>query len=101
MIPDWIEKQHFDYIDCNIRLKPSKEANEARVHNSKVVQELRTLPEHMSSSPVFSGIRVTRSLVFCVMMNRSLFVLFVLYLLVIVLSVFTILITPLVSSNSS
>jgi hypothetical protein len=72
MIPDWIEKQHFDYIDCNIRLKPSKEANEARVHNSKVVQELRALPEHMSSSPVFSGIRVTRSLVFCVMIDRCL-----------------------------
>ena len=29
-------------------------------------QELPTLPEHMSSPPVFSGIRVTRSLVLCV-----------------------------------
>ena len=28
-----------------------------------VVQELPTLPEHMSSLPVFSGVRVTRSLV--------------------------------------
>jgi hypothetical protein len=29
-------------------------------------QELLTLPEHMSSPPVFSGVRVTRSLVLCV-----------------------------------
>ena len=31
-----------------------------------VEQELLTLPEHLSSSPVFSGVRVTRSLVLCV-----------------------------------
>jgi hypothetical protein len=29
-----------------------------------VEQELHTLPEHLSSPPVFSGVRVTRSLVF-------------------------------------
>jgi hypothetical protein len=28
-----------------------------------VEQELNTLPEHLSSPPVFSGVRVTRSLV--------------------------------------
>ena len=31
-----------------------------------VEQDLLTLPDHPSSSPVFSGIRVTRSLVLCV-----------------------------------
>ena len=31
-----------------------------------VEQELLTLPEHLSSPPVFSGVRVTRSLVWCV-----------------------------------
>jgi hypothetical protein len=31
-----------------------------------VEQERPTLPEHMSSPPVFSGVRVTRSLVLCV-----------------------------------
>ena len=31
-----------------------------------VEQELPTLPEHLSSSPVFSGVRVTQSLVLCV-----------------------------------
>ena len=31
-----------------------------------VKQELFTLPEHPSSPPVFSGVRVTRSLVLCV-----------------------------------
>jgi len=33
---------------------------------SPVEQELLTLPEHLSSPPVFSGVRVTRSLVLCV-----------------------------------
>ena len=47
-------------------------------------QELYTLPEHLSSPPDFSGIRVGRALVFCVVFCRFLFVLF---LLVIVLSV--------------
>ena len=40
-----------------------------------VEQELPTLPEHLSSSLVFSGVRVTRSLVLCVMFCRTLFVL--------------------------
>jgi len=31
-----------------------------------VKQELPTLPEHLSSPPVFSEVRVARSLVFCV-----------------------------------
>jgi len=31
-----------------------------------VEQELLTLPENLSSPPVFSGVRVTRSLVLCV-----------------------------------
>ena len=33
---------------------------------SLVEQELPTHPEHLSSSPIFSGVRVTRSLVLCV-----------------------------------
>jgi len=40
-----------------------------------VDQELPTLPEHLSSPPIFSGVRVTRSLVLCVMFRRLLFVL--------------------------
>ena len=40
-----------------------------------VEEELHTLPEHMSSSPVFNGARVSQSLVFCVVFCRSLFVL--------------------------
>ena len=47
-------------------------------------EELLTLPEYMSSLPVFSWIRVARSSVFCVMFCRSLIVPF---LLVSVLSV--------------
>ena len=39
-----------------------------------VEQELLTLPEHMSPSPVFSGVRVTQSLVLCVcFVDRCLF----------------------------
>ena len=47
-------------------------------------QELPILPEHPSSSSVFSGVRVTRFLVFYMYFCRSLFVLFI---LVIMLSV--------------
>ena len=51
-----------------------------------VEQELPTLPEHMRSPSVFSGVRVTRSLVLCVCLQ--IFVCpFVLFLLAIVLSV--------------
>jgi hypothetical protein len=32
----------------------------------EVEQDLLTLPEHLSSPPVFSGVCVTRSLVLCV-----------------------------------
>jgi hypothetical protein len=62
---------------------------------SLVEQEQQTLPEHLSLSPVFSGVHNAPSLVFCVLFCR----LFVLFLLAIVLSV--LLITPLVPSNSS
>ena len=37
------------------------------------VNAMLTLPEHLSSPPVFSGVRVTRSLVLCVcLMDRCL-----------------------------
>jgi hypothetical protein len=39
-----------------------------------VEQELLVLPDHLSSHSVFSGVRVTWSLVLCVMFCRSLFV---------------------------
>jgi hypothetical protein len=54
-----------------------------------VEQELPTLPEHMNSPPVFSGIRVTRALTLCVMFCRSLFVLFLLAIVLSVLLWFT------------
>ena len=43
-----------------------------------VEQKLLTLPEQPSSSLAFSEVRVTRSLLLCVMFWRSLFVLFLL-----------------------
>ena len=64
-----------------------------------VEQELFTFPEHLSSPPVFNGVPVTRSLVLCVcLVDRclsfcSLCCLFFFDI--------RILITPLVSSNSS
>jgi hypothetical protein len=42
---------------------------------SLVEQELPTLPEHLSSPPIFSEVRVARSLILCVVFSRSLFVL--------------------------
>ena len=67
--------------------------------------ELLTLPEHLSSPPVFSGVRVTRSLVLCVcFVCRSLFVLLYFFIWPLCCLFFfdiRILITPLISSNSS
>ena len=40
-----------------------------------VEKELHTIPEHLNSPTVFSGVRVTRTLDFCVVFCRSLFVL--------------------------
>jgi hypothetical protein len=40
-----------------------------------VEHELLTIPVYMSSTPVFSGVRVTRSLVLCVVLCRSFVVL--------------------------
>jgi hypothetical protein len=52
-----------------------------------VEQELLTLPVHMSSPPVFSGVRVTRSLILCVcFVDRCLSFLYF-FLLAVVLSV--------------
>ena len=53
---------------------------------SLVEQELFTLPEHLSSPPVFSGVRFGRSFVFCVLLDRCLSVF--LFVSVIVFSVF-------------
>ena len=39
-----------------------------------VEQELFTLPERLSSHPVFSGVHVAQYLVFCLVFCRSLFV---------------------------
>ena len=70
-----------------------------------VEQELFTLPVHPSLPPVFSGVRVTRSLVLqCIcIFCRSLFVLlsFFFWPLCCLFFDIRILITPLVSSNSS
>ena len=62
------------------------------------------LPEHMRSHPVFSGVHVARSLAFCVMFCRSLFVLwFFFFWPLCFLSFFDlrILIIPLVFASSS
>jgi hypothetical protein len=50
-------------------------------------QELSTFSEHLSSPLVYNGVRVARSLVFCVVFCWSLFVLLPLFLWVIVVSV--------------
>ena len=65
-----------------------------------VEKELLTLSKHLSAHPVFSEIRGTRSLVLCVcFVDRCLFFFFVFSVLL--PYNIRILITPLVSSNSS
>ena len=69
-----------------------------------VEQELLTLPGHASSPPVFSGVRVARSLVFCVMFCRLLFVILSFFIWPLCCLFFfdlRILITPLASWNFS
>jgi len=69
-----------------------------------VEKELLTLPEHLSSPPVFSGVRVTQSLVLCVcFVYRCLSFCTFSFGTLCCLFFFDIriLITPLVSSNSS
>jgi hypothetical protein len=86
-----------------------------------VEQELPTLPDYLSSPPVFSGVRVARSLVYCVVFSKQICLIclhcatamfcrwfvvcpFVVFILAIVLSVFlrfTESDYPLVLSNSS
>ena len=73
---------------------------------SLVEHELFTLPEHLSSPPVISGIRVTRSLLisFIFMFCRSLFIILYFFFWSLCFLLFfdiQILITPLLSSNSS
>ena len=63
-----------------------------------VEQDLITLPEHLSSPPFFSGVRVTQSLVLCVCFVDRCFPFWPLCCLFFDLRI---LITPLVSSNSS
>ena len=46
-----------------------------KCNTSLVEQKLITIPEHPTSSPIFSGVRVSQSLVVCVVSCRSLFVL--------------------------
>jgi len=67
---------------------------------SLVEQELLKPPEHLSSPPVFSGVRVSRSLALCVcFVDRCLSFLF--WPLCFLFFDLRILITPLVFSNSS
>jgi hypothetical protein len=68
-----------------------------------VEQELLTLPKCLSSPPVFSGVRVTRSLVLCLCFEdrRLFFCLFSFWPLCCLSFDIWILITSLVSSNSS
>jgi hypothetical protein len=50
-----------------------------KCNTSLVEQKLITIPEHPTSSPIFSGVRVSQSLVVCVVSCRSLFVLLPFY----------------------
>jgi hypothetical protein len=67
-----------------------------------VEQELLILPDHMSSPPVFGGVRVTRSLALCVVDRCFSFCTFFYWpLCFLIFFDIRIIITPLVSSNFS
>jgi hypothetical protein len=58
--------------DCHVRWCSYHLAVSRRV--SYIEQELLTRPEHLNSTPVFIWVRVARSLDFCLIFCRSLFV---------------------------
>jgi hypothetical protein len=49
--------------------------SKSKTTGSTFEQELKTLPKHLNSLPVFRGVHVAQSLVFCVMFCRLLFIL--------------------------
>ena len=51
-------------------------------------QALSILPDHLSSPPVFSEVYIARSLVFCVLFCRWLFVLVLVLLAIVLLVIF-------------
>ena len=54
---------YLDMEHIKINIQESKWITQNRVHLTLIEQELLTVPEHLSSLSVFSGVRVTRSLV--------------------------------------
>ena len=73
------------------------------MNNTNTTKTCKNESEHLSSHPVFSEFRVARFLVFCAMLRRSTFVLlsFFFWPLCFLFFDLHLLITPLVSSNSS
>ena len=63
-------------------------------------QELLTRPEHLSSTPVFSWVRVARSLDFCLMFCRSLFAICIMSIFFVLSNIlqYTVYESPLVSA---
>ena len=92
------------FIFSNLFLR-SQNCTNSNTMGATLTQQLLPLPEHMSSPPVCSGVRVDWSLDFCVVFCRSLLVFLFFSLLVIVLSVLLWFTAsdylPLVSSNVS
>ena len=74
------------FIFSNLFLR-SQNCTNSNTMGATLTQQLLPLPEHMSSPPVCSGVRVDWSLDFCVVFCRSLLVFLFFSLLVIVLSV--------------
>jgi len=78
-----VQYSFFIHILCKFLRKKNIAQNSSIVNLFPlVVQELPTLPEHLSAPPVFNGVRVNHVMcLFC----RSFFVLFILYIVLSVL----------------
>ena len=84
-----INTKKYGYI-CNkqlIRLSYSQIFDMCNTTNTKMNDELHTIQKSMSSTRVFCEVRVTQSLIYCVVFCRSLFVSLSVFILTIVLSV--------------
>ena len=95
-----LNKSVYYYLICNANSLLLSPRNR-RYLSPLVEQELLTLPEHLSSLPVFSWVRVTRSLVLYVCFVDRFLSFFFWSLCCLFFFDIRILITSLISSNSS
>ena len=100
----FVKCYYYDIMRTNVLICRIHNVPRRTLQMHHVEQELLTLQEYLSSHPIFREVRVSLSLVFCLVLCRSLFVLlsfFIWKLYYLFFFNLRLLITPLVSSTFS